>query len=434
MSRTLSVAVLLATATGSALAAPHHHTRVTDEQVIQVVTPDGRVIESKQRTLWRTPCTPGHHHGPVVPNALPADAEPSAVVSPRNRGAGFVLQFNVFGNVTPESLDGLQQTTDYYAGIVQNNATIEINMTFDPGFFGGTGTTFFDIPYEEYRLALIAGADSDDVIPSILPTSSFPARRTPAGAVTNETMVTLTGANMIAIGMTVPDEPVANIFVNDQLDFDPSNGIGVPGSFGDFSGVDILVHEVGHALGFVNVIEFGFDFATALDLQRFPEDNADNPGGFDTPGSAAEFAASPRALFVGVGVDHAYDDTQSEFPMSTADGFQASHWLETGAAGFNGRVGVMEPAIAPFEVGFPDYFSQADLNAFDAIGWDITADTPECPADLAPPFGTLNFFDISAFIGLFNAGDPSADFAAPFGSLNFFDVAEYIALFNAGCP
>ncbi len=57
-----------------------------------------------------------------------------------------------------------------------------------------------------------------------------------------------------------------------------------------------------------------------------------------------------------------------------------------------------------------------------------------CPADLAAPFGTLNFFDIAAYIGLFNAGDPVADFAAPFGALNFFDIVEYINQFNAGCP
>ncbi len=56
------------------------------------------------------------------------------------------------------------------------------------------------------------------------------------------------------------------------------------------------------------------------------------------------------------------------------------------------------------------------------------------PADLAEPFGQLNFFDISAFIGLYNAGDPAADVAAPFGALNFFDISEYIAQFNAGCP
>ncbi|MEM9374026.1 MAG: matrixin family metalloprotease, partial [Planctomycetota bacterium] len=42
-------------------------------------------------------------------------------------------------------------------------------------------------------------------------------------------------------------------------------------------------------------------------------------------------------------------------------------------------------------------------------------------ADIAAPFGTLNFFDISAYIGLYNDGDAAADLAAPFGTLNFFD-------------
>lgn len=57
-----------------------------------------------------------------------------------------------------------------------------------------------------------------------------------------------------------------------------------------------------------------------------------------------------------------------------------------------------------------------------------------CPADIAAPFGTLNFFDISAFISLYNAGDPGADLAAPFGALNFFDISTFISLYNAGCP
>ncbi len=57
-----------------------------------------------------------------------------------------------------------------------------------------------------------------------------------------------------------------------------------------------------------------------------------------------------------------------------------------------------------------------------------------CPADLAEPAGTLNFFDIVAFVDLYNKGDPGADLAEPFGSLNFFDVAAYIDQYNAGCP
>ncbi len=57
-----------------------------------------------------------------------------------------------------------------------------------------------------------------------------------------------------------------------------------------------------------------------------------------------------------------------------------------------------------------------------------------CPADLAPPAGVLNFFDLAAYMDLYNAGDPAADLAAPFGTVNFFDLAAYLDLFNAGCP
>lgn len=55
-------------------------------------------------------------------------------------------------------------------------------------------------------------------------------------------------------------------------------------------------------------------------------------------------------------------------------------------------------------------------------------------ADLAEPFGVLNFFDLASYLALFNAGDPAADLAAPFGTLNFFDLSAYLSLYNAGCP
>lgn len=55
-------------------------------------------------------------------------------------------------------------------------------------------------------------------------------------------------------------------------------------------------------------------------------------------------------------------------------------------------------------------------------------------ADLAAPFDVLNFFDLAAYLSLFNAGDPAADLAAPFGTLNFFDLSTYLSLYNAGCP
>ena len=46
----------------------------------------------------------------------------------------------------------------------------------------------------------------------------------------------------------------------------------------------------------------------------------------------------------------------------------------------------------------------------------------------------MNFFDLAAYLSLYNAQDPAADFAAPFGTFNFFDIAAFIAAYNAGCP
>ncbi len=55
-------------------------------------------------------------------------------------------------------------------------------------------------------------------------------------------------------------------------------------------------------------------------------------------------------------------------------------------------------------------------------------------ADLAEPFGSLDFSDVSAFLTAFAAMAPEADLAAPFGQWDFSDVAAYLAVFGAGCP
>jgi len=56
-----------------------------------------------------------------------------------------------------------------------------------------------------------------------------------------------------------------------------------------------------------------------------------------------------------------------------------------------------------------------------------------CVPDLAAPFGTLNFFDLAAYLNLFSNQDPAADLNGD-TLINFFDVSLYLTLFNAGCP
>ncbi len=55
-------------------------------------------------------------------------------------------------------------------------------------------------------------------------------------------------------------------------------------------------------------------------------------------------------------------------------------------------------------------------------------------ADLAEPFGALDFSDVSAFLVAFGASDPAADLAAPLGTFDFSDVLAFLAAFGAGCP
>ncbi len=55
-----------------------------------------------------------------------------------------------------------------------------------------------------------------------------------------------------------------------------------------------------------------------------------------------------------------------------------------------------------------------------------------CPADMTGD-GQLNFFDVSAFLTAFSAGEPTADFNDD-GQFNFFDVSDFLSAFGTGCP
>lgn len=54
-------------------------------------------------------------------------------------------------------------------------------------------------------------------------------------------------------------------------------------------------------------------------------------------------------------------------------------------------------------------------------------------ADFAEPYGTLDFFDVQAFLGLFSAQDQAADLIDD-DVWDFFDVQYFLGQFSAGCP
>lgn len=95
-------------------------------------------------------------------------------------------------------------------------------------------------------------------------------------------------------------------------------------------------------------------------------------------------------------------------------------------------------SILPFRWYGGDYGVGTDPQG--TIFWDDLSMTqgdvpgPCNPADLAEPYGTLDFFDVQAFLAAFSAHQPAADLAPPTGTFDFFDVSTYLNYFSAGCP
>lgn len=82
----------------------------------------------------------------------------------------------------------------------------------------------------------------------------------------------------------------------------------------------------------------------------------------------------------------------------------------------------------PTKAGYEIWISAAS----EAVAVISVEGDSACAADIDAD-GDLDFFDISTFLALFNAGSPDADFNSD-GSINFFDISDLISLFNAGCP
>ncbi len=85
-------------------------------------------------------------------------------------------------------------------------------------------------------------------------------------------------------------------------------------------------------------------------------------------------------------------------------------------------------------IGQPDASQEMTGGSFSLTGgfWAGVQSGNPCPADLTGD-GSLNFFDVSAFLSAFSMNDPVADFTND-GSFNFFDVSAFLAAFSAGCP
>ncbi|MEZ6241597.1 MAG: GC-type dockerin domain-anchored protein [Phycisphaerales bacterium] len=110
--------------------------------------------------------------------------------------------------------------------------------------------------------------------------------------------------------------------------------------------------------------------------------------------------------------------------ISTIDGYTPQH-----GDAFEVITGLNGPPVVDFSfVGGPE-----GVRA-ETVGNSVLVRFILCDADMAEPYGTLDFSDVFAFLVAFGSMEPAADLAEPVGVFDFSDVFAFLTAFGAGCP
>ncbi|MBC7833653.1 MAG: hypothetical protein H7Y88_00950 [Phycisphaerales bacterium] len=302
-------------------------------------------------------------------NAQKHEAEMAAgnvtIVDSGLRGAGINIVFALGASVPAAALPAFSAAEAYIEAQFSDPITVTVSVNFasmSPGVLGSTGSTYGYVSYAGSRTGIVNNRDATDTIQPYLPSGSTLAVRYNGntGTITSETRVFWTIANYNSTVGTAGGTAASMTYnTNFSWDWDPSNGVG--GS--SFSFQDVIIHEVGHSLGFTSGADFRFNDLETLDLFRFQ--STDGTGDYN-PDTLAEFTSRPRLVDYNTPNDqHNSDLISVEYRMSDGTPYQASHFREQTPS-----IGIMDPALGYAQTFYPNFYRASDLAMFDAIGYD----------------------------------------------------------------
>lgn len=399
--------------------------------------PDGTLAWLESEAVWRPICNSDASQITPADIALAAEAHAAAALSAEvledsvALGGGFDLRIFLlppFPNGVSDSLltSAKALVEQYFESTFTDPVEVRVEISFanlgTGGVLGFTASSQTFANWAPSRTALVSGMDADDIIQPFLPTgATFPVRYDAfAGFWTQENRVKWSHANYRAAQVgSLSGSVDAQITINTQygFDYDPTDGV----QPGKTSFVDVLVHEIGHAMGFFSMAddEFAQD-STSLDLFRFQR--SDGSMNFN-PDTYGDFQATPRLVdqnAPGQIDDVVTDLIEVEYQMADGDPWQASHFRQQA-----NPVGLMAPTLSPGITKHPNYFSVADLAAFDAIGWDFVGGVA-CPASVASgPVNQVSCIGGSTSFSVVASAGPNPQYQWRKGTTNLTSNGHY---------
>ena len=335
----------------------------------------GEVVETDWIEVWQAMC--GSRRGAASASALARIAEVHhreinqrdglriVDTPPNGVAANLNVVFVLGASVPAAAVPAFLKVEQYLEAQFTDTVTVTINVSFaalGTGILGATTPAYTTATYKNSRAGLYNGRDISDTVQGFLPATTTIGVRYAGttSTITAENRVYWTRANYKStIGTAVGNDASMQFSTAYTWDYDPTNGV----LAGSTSFVDVAVHEVGHALGFICGSDLWVKDMSSLDLFRFQY--TDGTADYN-PDTSAEFTARPRLVSSNSPNDsHHLDFVTLECRMSDGSPYQASHLREESPT-----LGLMDPVLSAGTTLSPNYFTPNDLTCFDAIGWD----------------------------------------------------------------
>ena len=311
------------------------------------------------------------------------------------------FNFTYDPNVSLEQRIGFQMAAAIWSTFLLDDVTINLHIGATDGLdnnqaVGGAVPIFYEQHYGVYQeyVEQDATSDEDDEAVESLQDGNTVDVLIDGEVIDGNSTILLTSAQAKALGMSDPlqldngttwDQNLLDseaqdgyIVINNSYNwnYDFTREAEAPPDTLDF--LTMALHEIGHNLGFVSGLdglletfqlhsgETQAEGFTALDMFRHTIDSQaiENPDG-----DVADLTLGANAHFSLDGETALAEFSTGQDAESGGDGYQASHWQR-----FQDAVGIMDPTL-----GYQERtdISHLDLQAFDALGWDIDYDALE---------------------------------------------------------